>query len=213
MPYIGLALGGSTVVGVVGGLIISDAIKNSDASATGLVIGGWCYFAVTAWKVMHLGHYGRGMCFLPLLSFDHLPVAVLFIVLPERKIQAKWGALQNPSMMTSGQKWVGSKWEELADTTDPKVTHLLDHIFSAKNVVLNPTNDIGLEVANILRKAHEKFETLPKECLLRTAFPQAGSMFTTLLDLWSQESIILPPSHSPTPLPSFKLLSLIHSHK
>ncbi len=60
MPFIGKALAGSCAIGVIIGLIISDAIKNSDASATGLVVGGWIYFATTLWKVTRLGHYGRG---------------------------------------------------------------------------------------------------------------------------------------------------------
>lgn len=167
MKFIGFALAGSTVVGVIIGVIIADLIKNSDASATALVAGGWCYFGVTCWKVLHLGHYGR-----------------------ERKIQANWGALQNPAMMTSGQKWISTKWEEPADTANPKVTHLLEHLFAQKCVVLTPNTDIGVEVADILRKSHERWNTLTPDSLLKTAFPQAGSIFTTLLDLWAKESIL-----------------------
>ena len=105
-------------------------------------------------------------------------------------MEAKWGALQNPAMMTSGQKWIGTTWEESADAANPKSAHLLEHLFNAKNVVLTPTTDIGLEVANILRRSAESWENLNKDCLVRTAFPQAGSMFATLLELWSKESIL-----------------------
>lgn len=93
-------------------------------------------------------------------------------------------------MMTSGQKWVGTGCEEATNTKHPKTAHLLEHLISAKCVVLTPTNDIGLEVADILRKSHQAWEAMPQDCLLKSAFPQAGSMFATLLQLWSQESIL-----------------------
>lgn len=61
MPFIGFALALSTFVGVLLGLFIADVLKNSDASACALVIGGWFYFFITLWKVMSLGHFGRGI--------------------------------------------------------------------------------------------------------------------------------------------------------
>ncbi len=94
-------------------------------------------------------------------------------------------------MMTSGQKWVGTSWADTADASDPKIAHLLEHLFATKNVVITPTNDIGLEVAGILRESQEIWNGLPAESLLKTVFPQGGSIFTTLLELWGKESIFL----------------------
>jgi len=68
MGYIAQSLAISTVVGVVLGLAIADGLQQNDAAATGLVLGGWCYFALTMWKVMRLGHFGRGN-FLPFFHF------------------------------------------------------------------------------------------------------------------------------------------------